>query len=201
MADGTLRLSVDVEPENAEAAFRLFGMPGVAGAICRLTEEASQQRLQNETIKIAYGEQAKTLRLSSFFRTPEVWHMVGSDSDFLRWLTINQCAAKHIGSCDGDVVAAHVRRISNGSGTGRKPEYSAIPLCDAHHRIQHQHGESSLGGKEWFDKKRIEYVQQWCWDKLKADLGYESWSQIPPDELIEWADSHSVSQYLPANYK
>lgn len=36
MADGTLRLSVDIEPRHAQAAFRLFGAPGTALALAGL---------------------------------------------------------------------------------------------------------------------------------------------------------------------
>lgn len=36
MADGTLRLTVDVEPRNAQAAFRLFGSPGTPMAVAAL---------------------------------------------------------------------------------------------------------------------------------------------------------------------
>ena len=37
--------------------------------------------------------------------------------------------------------------------------------------LQHQQGESALGGKECFDKRRIENVSRWLWEALKAQLG------------------------------
>ena len=36
MADGTLRISVDVEPRHAQAAFALFGSPGTSMALAAL---------------------------------------------------------------------------------------------------------------------------------------------------------------------
>ena len=39
MADGTLRLVVDIEPRHAQDAFRLFGSPGVAVALAALRAE------------------------------------------------------------------------------------------------------------------------------------------------------------------
>ena len=36
MADGTLRLSIDIEPANAQDAFRLFAAPGTPAAIAAL---------------------------------------------------------------------------------------------------------------------------------------------------------------------
>ena len=50
MADGTLRLTVDIEPNSALTAFQLFGMPDVPMVLARLTQEASIQSAQAETI-------------------------------------------------------------------------------------------------------------------------------------------------------
>lgn len=38
MSDGTLRLSIDIEPRNAQAAFALFGCPGRAVALAALAD-------------------------------------------------------------------------------------------------------------------------------------------------------------------
>lgn len=40
MADGTLRLTIDVEPRNAQDAFALFGSPGRAVALAALMDGA-----------------------------------------------------------------------------------------------------------------------------------------------------------------
>lgn len=40
MSDGTLRLSIDIEPRNAQAAFMLFGAPGRAVALAALKDGA-----------------------------------------------------------------------------------------------------------------------------------------------------------------
>lgn len=42
MADGTLRLTVDIEPRHAQAAFALFGSPGTAMALAALKTQAQQ---------------------------------------------------------------------------------------------------------------------------------------------------------------
>lgn len=43
MADGTLRLSVDIEPRHARAAFGLFGSPGTPMALAALRTAAQQE--------------------------------------------------------------------------------------------------------------------------------------------------------------
>jgi hypothetical protein len=50
MADGTLRLTVDISPVHAKDAFSMFGMPDVPLALARLNIQASQERAQEETI-------------------------------------------------------------------------------------------------------------------------------------------------------
>jgi hypothetical protein len=179
----------------------LFGEPGVTIAVARLTSEASQQHFQQQNTSL-YSQEAKVLRLSSFFRSLDVWRAIGSDLQFLAWVRQQKCAYCHTeNNPNNPVVAAHVRRVSEGAGIGIKPEYCAIPLCNEHHRLQHAQGESSLGGKEWMDKKRIEHVTCWAWETLKQQLGYESWTQVPPDELKAWAISHNLVGYLPMEYR
>jgi hypothetical protein len=42
MADGTLRLSLDIEPRHAQAAFALFGAPGTPMALAALRPASSK---------------------------------------------------------------------------------------------------------------------------------------------------------------
>lgn len=201
LVDGTVRINIDVEPNYRDTAMYLFGEPGVTIAVARLTQEASQQTLQQQNAS-PYSLQAKALRLSSFFRAPEVWRAIGNDAQFLAWLRDQKCAYCQAPSTDEKrTQAAHVRRVSEGAGVAIKPEYCAIPLCHDHHSLQHAKGESALGGKEWFDKKRIDYVTRWAWEALKQQLGFESWTQVPPEDLNAWANVHGVAAYLPAEYR
>ena len=65
---------------------------------------------------------------------------------------------------EGRCIAAHVRRAKN-SGIGMKPEFSCVPLTDAEHRLQHQHGETYLAPKAWWDEQveiyRQRYEETW----------------------------------------
>lgn len=194
MADGTLRISVDIEPRFAQSAFTLFGAPGLRGAMARLTNEAKQQ----EPAPADYGQAARVLKLSGFFRCPDVWEAIGTDAQFLAWLRDQPCAFCNV---PGPSEAAHVRRVANGAGTGIKPPYSAIPLCHAHHEAQHQHGEGAIKGKDQVDRWRIQYLEHWAWDRFKALLGYESMAQIPPAETTRWANENGVAKYLPTTFR
>lgn len=53
MADGTLRLVLDIEPAQAQSAFRAFGSPGVPVAVARLKTKAEA------AAKLAESERAK----------------------------------------------------------------------------------------------------------------------------------------------
>lgn len=200
--DGTIRFVVDVSEEYAELVGKMFFGVDMPVAIARLTQESSLQQSQQQAQAI-YGAEAKALRLSSFFRTPDVWRAIGTDAEFLAWLRLQPCCFGTTRSAPhaGDVVAAHVRRVSEGAGTGIKPPYCAIPLCDSHHQDAHQHGDSMLGDRDWWDRQRIEHVQAWAWSALKSQLGYEHWNQVPPHVLIEWAVKHGVQALLPGAYR
>jgi hypothetical protein len=201
LSDGTVRLNIDVEPSYRETAMRLFGEPGTGIAVARLSLDATQRQLRQETIA-PYRQAAKSLRLSSFFRMPEVWRLIGTDAEFLAWVRLQKCAYCHAAPNEHKPTeAAHVRRVAEGAGVAIKPEYCAIPLCHNHHALQHAQGESALGGKEWFDKKRIEILTQWAWESLRQQLGYESWAEIPPVTLRMWAVVRSVHTYLPSEYR
>lgn len=42
LVDGTLRVTIDIEPRDAQAAFRLFGTPGTAVALAALNPQAQE---------------------------------------------------------------------------------------------------------------------------------------------------------------
>lgn len=197
LADGTPRVEIDLDC-TIESAAQLFTEPGVMVALARLHHNKIQKA---EADLHQFGQQAKALKLSGFFRAPEVWRAVGTDEEFLAWVSKQSCCASTNGFCNGDVVAAHVRRIADGAGTGIKPEYAAIPLCHLHHSRQHEQGESALGGKEWMDHQRLIHVERWAWDTLKEKLGYASMGDISPAIISQWAADHQVYHYLPMVYR
>lgn len=59
LADGTLRLSIDIEPRNAQAAFVLFGAPGRAVALAALVDGAGSVQEHQETAGGAGAAQTK----------------------------------------------------------------------------------------------------------------------------------------------
>lgn len=50
LVDGTLRLTVDISPHQALAAFQLFGMPDAPVVLARLMPDAALEHAQNEMI-------------------------------------------------------------------------------------------------------------------------------------------------------
>jgi len=50
LSDGTVRFLIEVEPQHANDAFALFGMPGSPVVIARLTQKASIASQQAETV-------------------------------------------------------------------------------------------------------------------------------------------------------
>ena len=61
---------------------------------------------------------------------------------------------------EGRSVAAHVRRAGK-SGIADKAPFSCVPLTQAEHLLQHQHGEAHFHPKAWWDAKVVEYRERW----------------------------------------
>lgn len=207
LSDGTLRVQIDVDPRDKPAFLLMFPDSGDPMVVARITDAAQREDLMNHVAPKGFGEEARILKQSGFFRSPDVWKAIGADSNFLAWLRQQRCVAD-VGmlpheqkACGGMIVAAHVLRIANGAGKGIKPEYSAIPLCDKHHRLQHQHGESYVGGADHFDKQRIRHLQNWGWQRLKEQLGVESMTALEPGRLVAWAENKGVVEALPRAYR
>lgn len=217
MADGTLRIAIDIAPSDAIGAFAAFGIPGSPVALARIMNDVAveHERPKNDSLEETnYGQEAKALYQSSFFRTPEVWEAIGTDKEYLEWVK-HQASAKsgdfsewHDHHGDKFCVAAHVRHIEHGSGTGIKPPYSAIPLTSPEHNLSHQKGDGAVGSREWWDKMRIKYVHAWCWETAKQQIQAEnpgkeftSFGLIPPLYVEGWATRRDILRHLPALYK
>jgi hypothetical protein len=150
-----------------------------------------------------FGQYARRLFQTGFFLAPDVCRALGTDAGYLSWVRSELCmvGGGSYGPCGGDVVAAHVRRIASGAGTGIKPEFSAVPLCATHHGEQHQHGESALGDKDWWDRRRADYLTAWARRRLEAMLGVESIGDASPEAVLAWAQRHNVAHLLPREYR
>lgn len=74
MADGTLRVSVDVEPRHAQAAFAMFGAPGTPVALARLTAAAAvtEMRQAQQEVGNDYGHHYAVLYKRGWFHNPKV---------------------------------------------------------------------------------------------------------------------------------
>lgn len=177
-------------------------------------EARVQPVLSADKEKRPYGMEAKDLKLSGFFRRPDVWKAIGTDEQFRRW--IREQPSAWSGEFDHDpnmeaapsCEAAHVSRIEYGRGIGHKPEYACIPLLHAEHMQQHAIGESYFdrhddvtgqfeSGRDWMERMRIHYVSAWAWQMLKEELGFESMADIPPPTIARWALQHGLQDFLP----
>lgn len=189
--DGTVEYLIRVpSEESSTATARAMLTAGCNIAILPLAYKEAR-----------YGEQAKALRLSGFFFAPEVWRHIGSDDDYQKWVRKQPSAiCKKYGNVNNPIEFAHVRRVNTGSGVAAKGNYAGIPLLRSEHRLQHKNGESALKPPQWFDQQRIKYVTEWAWLRLKDQLGYEHWNQVPPMVLKQWCDSRELTKYLPKKY-
>lgn len=81
--DGSLSITIEVEPRHAQVAFSMFGTPGTPVAIARLVPEAAQQEAKREFIaqqeKESWGHVYKPLFSLGWFHNPRVIAAYGVD--------------------------------------------------------------------------------------------------------------------------
>lgn len=68
---------------------------------------------------------------------------------------------------EGRCIAAHVRRVKWGAGTGIKPAMAYVPLTNDEHMLQHQQGESYFHPATWWEDQVLKYQQLYKLGKVK----------------------------------
>lgn len=153
-----------------------------------------------------YGKEASELYRLGFFLNPKALEAIGSPGDYHEWVKRQPSAYSgkfnEYVNGEGRCIAAHVRRVADGAGTALKNDYAEIPLThDEHANLQHQHGESAIGGKAWCDKQRARHVVQWASHRLAQTLNCESMGYVSPQTLRAWAENHGLLNALPKIYR
>jgi len=135
-----------------------------------------------------FSEFAKALHGSGLFMMPMLWDAVGGEdahAEYIRRLDCVVCGKQdyiaEIG--EGRCEQAHMRSAED-SGTAYKPRYFSVPLCHAHHVVQHQKGESAVGlGRGRGRKIAARLVKEWAVNAVKSMTGVESMTDLSPDSL------------------
>lgn len=231
LADGTLRLQVDVHHGDAPTALGLLCEVGTTVAVARLVEDSTDPSppdeepgpddrreayalegkhpppaAQRSTRDPLTGQVLKHFYTSGFFQSPKVCRALGLDAEFLQWLRRQvcwHCGKQELGDNDQFYVqAAHVRRVAQGAGTGVKPPYSAIPLCSKCHDIQHAVGESGIAPREWWEEKAARARQEWGHQKLREVFATDSVSEhVSVDDLWAWLKTKDLLNFVPAKVR
>jgi hypothetical protein len=202
LVDGTVRLNIDFEPSERAQVMELFGEPGSLIAIARLSQEASQVVTQQD-----YGQQASALHKSGFFQGQQVLTALGTDEQYIEWIhgqasVISKEFSEypengpHAG--EGRNIAHHVRLVSEGAGTGLKPDYSCIPVTQLEHLEIHNGKLLSHTGQI---SELYKIRAKWGHQRLLEELNYDSLKKVPPDVIRGWAETNDLLMYLPQEYR
>ncbi len=217
LADGTLRIQVDIHQRDTRQALELLAEVGRVVAIAGLTESletlaylfTEEDKLQDDTPKYLEnegdnqaGKLMQALYRGGWFHAPKVLEALGKDAEFLQFTRAQGvCWCCSAFEDEGaSIVAAHYRKVSSGAGTGVKPPYSAIPLCSRCHDKQHQHGYAVLGTNDWWEAKVAEMRQRWGHERMRAIFETESMTAIPAKWIVEWALEHELNAHIPKEF-
>lgn len=109
LVDGTLRITFDIEPRHAQGAYALFGIRGTACAIAVLTQAASIQVAQQETIALVIAPGQLCIMACSFCNAPKFQEWIGaSDRAHAKELLLQICGCASRKDLDVDSQAANI---------------------------------------------------------------------------------------------
>lgn len=90
----------------------------------------------------------------------------GKERDYLDWLKTQPSALDwafgywDMATGQGYNDPAHWR-TSRYAGWAQKPEWLAVPLTQPQHRQAHQHGDSTIGDRDWWEQACIDHLKRW----------------------------------------
>lgn len=218
LADGTLRLQIDIHQTDTAQALSLLCEVGRTVAVAALVDvqvpepdELTAEGGPMQSMDVAAtedecdnnaGKLMQSLYQAGWFHAPKVLKALGKDAMFLQWVRQQpRCWA-----CDGPgleeyaIVAAHYRKVASGAGTSIKPPYSAIPLCKLCHDKQHAHGYSVISPAGWWEEKVAKARQDWGHQRMRDIFETTSMTAVPAKWVVEWAVEHELTYLVPQEY-
>lgn len=214
LIDGTVRLTVDIDPQFNHQFLTEFGEIDVPLALAPMkygskATQAMSDALnggsvhQRSTRSKEAGRFAQALFQNYFFIAPKVCETLGTDDEYHEWIKGHKKSATgKVGVDDVDpIVPAHVRRVKDGAGTSYKPPFTQIPLTKSEHDLQHQKGESAVADREQFDKWRVKYLTEWGKHKIYEIFQIESMTELDVGLFLEWAHLNGLTQFIPKDWR
>lgn len=235
LADGTLRIQIDVHQKDTDGALILLCAVGRQVGVAALTEELTAtdianhppdsegfRKAQEELIAPIVdkaqeildkgtedecdnnaGKLIQKFYQNGFFHATPVLQALGPDSTFLQW-----CRGQpRCYSCDAEdsernpIQAAHYRKVAAGAGTGIKPEYSALPLCQKCHLKQHNEGYSAVAPPATWEKWASGARHQWGHERLRQIFSTTSMTAVPMKYVLDWMAEHELSHLVPKEFR
>jgi len=158
----------------------------------RLTGE-EQQQLKKQQKKAQDALQA--LRQHRFFNQDAVLRLLGSEKEYITWLSSQSCCHPGESPCEKGPVQAFEL-------VGQRRIYSFVPLC-VDHTEQWNRGEypETLGEPSSFLKSRqVFFTQQWAQEKLRQELHVPAGYNPTPASIYSWAVSKKLTTLLPHSF-
>ncbi len=174
-----------------------------------------------------HGKFAKWVYQSGVLRTPQVWAALGPESEHTAFIQDHDCVIcgqrDYIEDKEGGKMLcenSHVRTADN-SGTAFKPAYFSVPMCNAHHRMQHQQGylalysayqrynknnlavQADLVAEEMTDilkGKAIKLSEEWAKLAMYDYFDITSLTWLAPEMLAQFFELHDIPLSVPSMY-
>lgn len=168
-----------------------------------ILEEKSQKMTSTEQqefkkIQKKASDGMRLLELNGFFRQESVLAVLGTQTDYLQWLSTQNCCHPGKTPCLHQPVQAwHI------PGTSPK-KLNDIPLCVEHAQLWNSenfilpHETSPLA---FAQTQHIYFVQKWAKYQLNQQL-HVPFDRLPtPGSILTWAIDKKIHSFIPAPFK
>ncbi|MDA8119901.1 MAG: hypothetical protein M0Z85_07635 [Gammaproteobacteria bacterium] len=179
LADGTVRVAIDIDENDHWRAWPVIGKP---------KESVAVGVLQGESLRYngsPHGAYAQALWRHRFFARRRVWMALGGLGSYRAFLAGRPCAQP-----------GHVHNGAVEIVTLAGPDGWALPLC-AKHRAYGNNPDRWPGG--WGQAKRLleMHYSTWAHAALTDAIGHPRLRETPPVLIQEWARAHGIEDLLP----
>lgn len=207
LADGTLRLQVDVHQTDSKVALELLCEVGQTVAVAALADSDAGEveevaAYQENECDNSAGKLMQALYRGGWFHAPKVLAALGKDAGYLQWVRqqerCQQC--NNPGTEEAPIQAAHYRKVGSGAGTGVKPPFSAVSLCSTCHATQHAKGYSALAPVGVWEAWVASTKAGWGHQRMRDIFETESMTAVPAQYVVEWALEHELNALIPQEF-
>lgn len=141
-----------------------------------------------------YGDAMNALKLSGFFKQPNVWKAIGTEEEYIDYIKNEKCLFHNHQCYDIQAFKMNNEDVRH---------YAYVPLCIKHAEQAKNDINSIPGGIKCLNMRHSILIYEWAMKKLTDILGYDEPNLyvLNPSKVLFWAIENKLNVYIPTSFK